>query len=152
MVSGRARYLSVAEAPHNTEFYEWMGKKHFCSFQTAETDKRAPNSRKVAVLITALGPPPSFDNGALTFPETDTLTFALVMCVFTDSLDKTGKQPGQRPQSLGNITIPLYWLLLTLAMLKMNLPGFKHVLDDRNITKSDETVFNICLLNSIIQY
>ena len=31
-------------APHNTEFYEWMGKKHFCFFQTAETGKRAPNS------------------------------------------------------------------------------------------------------------
>ena len=27
---GRARYLSVTETPHNTEFYEWMGKKHFC--------------------------------------------------------------------------------------------------------------------------
>ena len=25
----RARYLSVTEAPNNTEFYEWMGKKHF---------------------------------------------------------------------------------------------------------------------------
>ena len=25
-------------------FYEWMGEKHFCFFQTAETWKRAPNS------------------------------------------------------------------------------------------------------------
>ena len=43
-VWGRARYLSVTEAPHNTKFYEWMGKKHFCFFQTAETRKRTPNS------------------------------------------------------------------------------------------------------------
>ena len=40
----RARYLSVTEAPHNTEFYEWMGKKHICFFQTAETGKRTSNS------------------------------------------------------------------------------------------------------------
>ena len=43
-VWGRARYLSVTEAPHNTEFYEWMGKKHFYFLQTAETGKRTPNS------------------------------------------------------------------------------------------------------------
>ena len=41
-VWGRARYLSVAEAPHNTDFHTWMGKKHFCFFQTAEN--RTPNS------------------------------------------------------------------------------------------------------------
>ena len=35
-VWGRARYLSVTEAPHNTDFHTWMGKKHFCFFQTAE--------------------------------------------------------------------------------------------------------------------
>ena len=34
----------VTEAPRNTEFYEWMGKEHFCFFQTAETWKRTPNS------------------------------------------------------------------------------------------------------------
>ena len=39
-VWGRARYLSDTEAPHNTEFYEWIGKKHFCFFQT--TEKRTP--------------------------------------------------------------------------------------------------------------
>ena len=44
VASGRARYLSVTEAPHNTEFYSWMGKKHFCFFQTAETRNRTPNS------------------------------------------------------------------------------------------------------------
>ena len=43
-VWGRARYLSVTEDPHNNEFYEWMGKKHFCFFQTAETGIRTPNS------------------------------------------------------------------------------------------------------------
>ena len=42
-VWGRARYLSVTEAPHNTEFHTWMGKKHFCFFQTAETGNRTPN-------------------------------------------------------------------------------------------------------------
>ena len=34
----------VTEAPHNTDFYTWMGKKHFCFFQTAETGNRTPNS------------------------------------------------------------------------------------------------------------
>ena len=43
-VWGRARYLSVTEAPYNTVCYEWMGKKHICFFQTAETGKRTPNS------------------------------------------------------------------------------------------------------------
>ena len=38
------RYFSVTEAPHNTEFHTWMGKKHFCFFQTAETGNRASNS------------------------------------------------------------------------------------------------------------
>ena len=59
-VWGQARYLSVTEAHHNTMFYEWMGKKHLCFFQTTETGKRAPNSIawKAAVLTTALGPPP----------------------------------------------------------------------------------------------
>ena len=43
-VWGRARYLSVTEAPHNTDFHTWMGKKHFCFFQTAETGSRTSNS------------------------------------------------------------------------------------------------------------
>ena len=43
-VWGRARYLSVTEAPHNTNFHTWMGKKHFCFFQTAVTGNRTPNS------------------------------------------------------------------------------------------------------------
>ena len=42
-VSGQARYLLVTEAPHNTEFYTWMGEKHFCFFQTAETGNRTPS-------------------------------------------------------------------------------------------------------------
>ena len=43
-VWGRARYLSVTEAPHNTDFHKWIGKKHFLLFQTAETGNRTPNS------------------------------------------------------------------------------------------------------------
>ena len=43
-VWGRARYLSVTEAPHNTAFHTWMGKKHFCFLQTAETGNRTPDS------------------------------------------------------------------------------------------------------------
>ena len=43
-VWGRAHYLSVTEAPHNTDFHTWMGKKHFCFFETAETGNRTPNS------------------------------------------------------------------------------------------------------------
>ena len=35
--------LEVTEAPHNTEFYEWMGRNIF-SFQTTEIEKRTPNS------------------------------------------------------------------------------------------------------------
>ena len=46
-VWGRARHLSITEAPYNTEFYEWMGKKHFCFFQTAETGKRTQTSSSV---------------------------------------------------------------------------------------------------------
>ena len=34
----------VTEAPHNTEFYEWMGKKQLCFLQTAETGNRTPSS------------------------------------------------------------------------------------------------------------
>ena len=43
-VWGRARYLSVTEAPHNTNFHTWMGKKQFCFCQTAETGNRTPDS------------------------------------------------------------------------------------------------------------
>ena len=38
------RYLSVTEAPHNTNFHTWMGKKQFRFFQTAETGNRTPDS------------------------------------------------------------------------------------------------------------
>ena len=41
-VWGRARYLSVTEAPHNTDFHTWMGKKHFL-FLSNRRD-REPNS------------------------------------------------------------------------------------------------------------
>ena len=39
-VWGRARYLSVTEAPHNTDFHTWIGKKHFLFLW----NRRAPNS------------------------------------------------------------------------------------------------------------
>ena len=54
-VWGRARYLSVTEAPHNTDFYTWMGKKHYCFFQTAETGNRTL-AWKAAVLATTTTP------------------------------------------------------------------------------------------------
>ena len=58
-VWGRARYPSVTEAPHNTEFYEWMGKKHFCFIQAAETGIRTPNSSvKGSGANHPIGPPP----------------------------------------------------------------------------------------------
>ena len=44
VVHGLWRYLSVTEAPHNIDFHTWMGKKHFCFFQAAETGNRTPNS------------------------------------------------------------------------------------------------------------
>ena len=43
-VWGRARYLSVTEAPHDIDFHTWMGKKHFCFFQIAETGNWTPVS------------------------------------------------------------------------------------------------------------
>ena len=43
-VWGRVRYLSDTEAPHNTNFHTWMGKKQFCFFQAAETGNRTPDS------------------------------------------------------------------------------------------------------------
>ena len=56
----RARYLAVTEAPHNTDFHTWMGKKHFL-FLSNRRD-REPNPElwreKAAVLTTTLGPPP----------------------------------------------------------------------------------------------
>ena len=61
-VWGRARYLSVTEAPHNTNFHTWMGKKQFCFFQTAETGNRTRTlAWKAVVLTTTLGPPPYRD-------------------------------------------------------------------------------------------
>ena len=44
------------EAPHNTNFHTWMGKKLFCFFQTAETGNRTPDSGVKG--STTLGPPP----------------------------------------------------------------------------------------------
>ena len=41
---GGLRPSTVTEAPHNTNFHTWMGKKQFCFFQTAETGNRTPDS------------------------------------------------------------------------------------------------------------
>ena len=51
--------VSVTEAPHNTEFYEWMGKKHFCFFQNAEARKRTLSSSVKDSGVNHLGPPPA---------------------------------------------------------------------------------------------
>ena len=61
-VWGRARYLSVTEAPHNTDFHTWMGKKHFCFFETAETGNQTPNSgvKGSGANHYLIGPPPTF--------------------------------------------------------------------------------------------
>ena len=58
-VWGRARYLSVTEAPHNTNFHTWMGKKQFRFFKPPRpgTEPRTL-AWKAAVLTTTLGPPP----------------------------------------------------------------------------------------------
>ena len=63
-VWGRARYLSVTEAPHNTDFHTWMGKKHF--FVSFKPPRPGAEPRtlawKAAVLTTTLGPPPIHQN------------------------------------------------------------------------------------------
>ena len=57
-VWGRARYLSVTEAPHNTDFYTWMGKKHFLFLSNRLNREPRTLAWKWAVLTTTLGPPP----------------------------------------------------------------------------------------------
>ena len=58
-VWGRASYLSVTEAPHNTDFHTWMGKKHFVSFKLPRPGSEPQTvAWKAAVLTTTLGPPP----------------------------------------------------------------------------------------------
>ena len=49
--------LEVTETVHNTEFYEWMGKKHFCFFLNHQNEPRAL-AWKATVLNTTLCPPP----------------------------------------------------------------------------------------------
>ena len=57
-VWGRARYLSVTEAPHNTDFHTWMGGKHFLFLSNRRDREPNPKAWKAAVLTTTLGPPP----------------------------------------------------------------------------------------------
>ena len=62
-ILARKRYLSVTEAPHSTEFYECMWKKHFCFFQTTDPGKRTRTlAWKADVLTTTPGPPPGMWN------------------------------------------------------------------------------------------
>ena len=58
-VWGRARYLSVTEAPRNTDFHTWMGEKRFVYFKPPRpgTEPRTP-AWKAGVLTTTLGPLP----------------------------------------------------------------------------------------------
>ena len=58
-VWGRARYLSVTEAPHNTDFHTWMGKKHvFVSFKPPRPGTEPRTLAWKTVLTTTLRPPP----------------------------------------------------------------------------------------------
>ena len=52
----RARYPSVTEALHNTEFYEWMGKNYFWFFSNRR-DRESNKAWKAAALTTTLWPP-----------------------------------------------------------------------------------------------
>ena len=58
-VWGRARYLSVTEAPHKTDFHTWMGKKHFLFLSNRRDREPEPRTLawRAAVLTTTPGPP-----------------------------------------------------------------------------------------------
>ena len=77
-VWGRARYLSVTEAPHNTDFHTLMGKKHFCFFQTAETGNRTPNSGVKGSGANHYPRAPAQPDNLLAFSRTNTLTLILL--------------------------------------------------------------------------
>ena len=59
-VWGRARYISVTEASHKTDFHMWMGKKQLFVFFKPPRTGTEPRTLawKAAVLTTTLGPPP----------------------------------------------------------------------------------------------
>ena len=81
---GRARYLSVTEAPHNIESLRVSREETFCFFETWRPECGSnPRSStfKQAALTTALGPPP--------LP----MGFIRAICHFTDSplILQTGK-------------------------------------------------------------
>ena len=56
-VWGRARHLSVAEAPHNIESVRASREDIFCFFARAGFQPQSPISKQAA-LTTAPGPPP----------------------------------------------------------------------------------------------
>ena len=57
-------FFGLKQAAQVWMFHTWMGKKHLCFFQTAETENRNPEA---AVLITTLGPPPIYHYVKYTF-------------------------------------------------------------------------------------
>ena len=62
-VWGRARYLSVTEAPHNTSFTSGWGRNVFVSFKPPRPGNEPRTlAWEAAVLITTLGPPPISTN------------------------------------------------------------------------------------------
>ena len=104
-VWGRAPYLSATEAPHNTEFYEWMGKKHFCFFQTAETGKRTPNSSVKG-------------SGADHYPRAPAKVLITSVAAFSLPSNHVGPPPTTPAQHWTNIG-PMphgYWVLVEWAL------------------------------------
>ena len=101
-VWGRARYLSVTEAPHNTNFHTWMGKKQFCFFQTAETGNRTPDSGVKG-------------SGANHYPrapallDVETVLFQCITFNFWNTRSNLTKFSGQSPQ----------WLRMVCAKLNV---------------------------------
>ena len=57
---GRARYISVLKAPHNTEFTSGWGRNIFVSFKSPRPGNEPRTlAWKAEVLTTTIGPPPS---------------------------------------------------------------------------------------------
>ena len=155
---GRARYLSVTEAPHNTNFHTWMGKKHFGFFQTAETGNRTPDSgvkgsganhypRAPALELTAAE--------ATYHADRDTEGRRTNSSCFTNEFPaNTGHSPnaasmlGQRRRRWPNIEAALgEWPVFAGLVPKKNKtfenPVKKHTDTEKNITKKYTTPTNL---------
>ena len=105
---GQARYLSVTEAPHNTDFHTWMGKKHF--FVSFKPPRPGTEPRtlawKAAVLTTTLGPPPA--------GKEDFLSNIVHLC-------NVGSMLGQRRRRWPNIKTTLGECSLAVSSLIIRL-------------------------------